>query len=361
MTIIFYSIIEVLSCLFFHMSYMKKQNKKVFIFIVWQMLFFIVAFRDLTVGRDYQTYYFAMKRVAENKMLSYDYTWLSGGFRLLIKVVSILGVSPSKVPFVVSGILAAGTLYFFIKAFDELSIKPTISLFLFFCFCYYFQMMNQFRQMFAIAVVLYSYKYIDKSFIKYTLLIALGGIVHSSAFVLLPMYFIVRLKINRKLLIFYFISALSIGIMYPYVRKLLAYTPYKYYLGWEYYDIGATSASIFNLIVRIILLIVCLLVKNDVIAMNSKNYILYHFAIICTIIQVLAVYVQLFTRVTTYFYEFYILLLPYVFCAIEKKFTKNSRLYIKTAISITLVLYQIVYFSSQSNSGLYANYRFIFS
>lgn len=362
MTILFYSIIEIFSLVIIYQASKKYKNKgyNSFFILVGGVLFFVIAFRALDVGTDYRTYHDAMIRVAENKELDYDYSWLSYGFRMLIKMVALLGFPSEIVAYLVSALMAGGTIYFFLRAIKELSVNPTMSLFIFFCFCYFFQAMNQFRQMFAIAVVFYAYKYINVSFQKYVVLILVAGCIHSSALIMIPVYFVVKIKLTKKVVGIYFISMLLIGGLWEFIKKLIEFTPYYYYLGWEEYDTSLKNSTLMNLFVRIILVCFCLLLKKRVTKCSEKNEVLYHLVLICTMLQVVSVYISMFSRITTYFYCFYILLLPEVFSAIKNRFVVSNRQYISIGICFVLLLYQLVYFNAQSVESGYSIYKFLF-
>lgn len=361
MTILLYSIIEIVSLYMIYIGEKKNKHlKKLSYFTVWLILTALITLRDVSVGQDYQNYYYAIIRVAEGKMRSYDSNWLSPGFRAIIRLFSHMGIPATAIVMIITFIFAAGTIYFFLRAIREFSIEPVLSLFILYSFCYVFQAMNQFRQMFAVALVLYSFRYIDKSLWRYVLIIVIASLLHSSALIMLPMYWIVKLDINKKLVFIYFIMAIAVIFLWPIARKLIEYTPYAYYLGWKQYDVAATNTSILNLIVRIIMVMFTLVFYKKVIAFNPRNNILYHMVIICTVLQVLSIYINLFTRITTYFYVFYILLIPEVMLFVKKCFTYNSKKYISIAIWCVFLAYQIVYFHAQSQESCYAIYKTIF-
>ncbi len=361
MVFIFYMLIEILALAFFYYGTRKNRTIGIYVILSFTFLIILIIFRDLSVGTDYENYYNAVLRVANNNMLDYDYTWLSRGFRTFIKFIAFFGFPNDMLPFIVIGIISFFTLVLFYYSFIEFSIFPTFSLFIFFCFCLYFQMMNQFRQMFAIALVLFSYKFIDKSFWKYFFTIILAAFFHGTAVIMLPMYFICKLRISRTVILCYFFACLTGVIMYPYIMGLVRYTSYSTYLGWEEFDVSKTATAIINFIIRVFMLWICLKVRKNVISKKPKTAILYHMIIACTIIQVFAVISALFTRLTTYFYVFYILLIPEVIEEYKCYFTKESRLYFRILVVLLFLLYQIIYYAIQSEGSGYSDYKFIFA
>ena len=362
MTLVLYFSIELFSIIavYSYQAHSLSKKKDYRIFLVWLVLFLLIAFRDESVGRDYQTYIEAMERVATNNERYYDFTWLSLGFRLLIKLIAFTGLKPFLVAHIVSAIIAAITIYFFLKAIISLSINPALSLLILFSFCYIFQSMNQFRQMMAVSIILYSYKYINCDIKKYILLVIFASLFHTSAIIMLPIFLLKKVKLNQITIMFYLCIAIAVPMLWIYIKKIISLTSYGYYVGWEQYDTSLTISTILNLIVRVHLIIICLSVRKRVLAENKKGYILYHMVILCTIFQIVSVYITMFSRLTTYFYEFYILLLPEVFKAIKSYFTKNSQIFIDIIIISALVVYQVVYFQAQSYDSGYNVYKFIY-
>lgn len=353
-------LIEISALAFFYYGTRKNKIISVYIVLSFILLLSLIVFRDLSVGIDYENYYYAVLRVANNNMLDYDYTWLSKGFRTFIKIIAFAGFPESVLPFIVIGIISFCTLLLFYYSFIKFSTFPTFSLFIFFCFCLYFQMMNQFRQMFAIALVLFSYKFIGKSFWKYFLTIVLAALFHGTALIMLPMYFVCKLDINRNIILGYFFVGTAGVTMYPVIVRLIRYTSYSKYLEWEEFDVSHTSTAIINFIVRIIILVLCLKVRKRVVDKKPQTNVLYHMVIACTIVQVFAIISALFTRVTTYFYVFYIILLPDVAEEYKFYFTKESRRAFRVLVWMLFLLYQVIYYIVQSKGSGYASYKFIF-
>jgi hypothetical protein len=150
---------------------------------------------------------------------------------------------------------------------------------------------------------------------------------------------------------------------YKTIVRLLGKTSYgAIYLGWSAYDISLKGSAVINFAVRIILLIICLSVYKEVIKKNKKNEILYHMVIICTILQLFTLVSYLYGRMTTYFFVYYILLLPEVINLYRLKISKNSKRIYDVLIYTLLFVYQIVYYFGQgAEAGGYAKYSLIFN
>lgn len=367
MTFMFYLLIEVTALLLFDYASKTYSGRKfswamICYILSFGILLFVIIIRNIDVGKDYERYYRAIMRIHMGKAYPLDIQWLSIGFRILIRAVGLLHLPNNMVPFLVIWISSFITLYCFFKVCIEFSSKPTMSLFIFFSFCLYFQIMNQFRQMQAIAIVLLAYKYIDKSMIKYMLMVVFASSFHSSALIMIPLYFVVKVHINYKLILGYFISCLIAVFLYSEITDLLKKTTYgAIYFGWSDFDYAFGGSAIINLVIRILLLVVCLSVSKQIIRKNLKNEVLYHMIIICTIIQVFTVVSYAFGRITTYFFVYYIILIPEVVQVYKDRISSNSKRIYDLLIYAMLFLYQCIYYFGQgANAAGYGIYTTIF-
>ena len=363
MTFLFYFFIEISSIGLFYFGQSNLKYKEAFQFLSFCILYFVLVLRDYSVGAAYQNYIYAINRIANKSILATDNNWLGLGFRSFVKLIAII-FNRNYYPLIFSvfiiSIISLVTLFFFFKSFNKLSVNPTFSLYLFLCFCLYFQLMNQFRQMFAVSLVLYSYTYVNKSFMKYALCILIAASFHQTAIIMLPMFFLAKLNINKKTLTSYFIVAILVSLFADKIRILLQYTTYSNYLGWTQYDVGMTSTTIINLVIRLFLLVLCIFKYKEVVNKDKKSNYLYHMIIICTIFQVLSVQSSLFTRITTYFFVFYIILIPKVTDVYKEYITSSSIKIYNLLIYILFMTYQIIYYLYQSTNGGYAVYKSIF-
>lgn len=369
-TIILYSIVELIAIILLASAKkLEKKEKEIKIFkkypvtiklatilivLSFLTLFSLIAFRDETVGTDYKTYINAYQKIADGTLDERESSWLGIGFKWTSKLFSLVFGNCYTIYFATLGFC---TLFLFYKAFWENSKMPAFSLFILISFCLYYQTFNQFRQMFAIALVLYAIKYIkQKRLVPYILCILIATSFHNSAIIMLPVYFITKIKLEKKVWIAYAIIAVIAFFSFDMIKLVLQNTYYgKIYFGSQY-DVGGKLSSVFNLVFRIGLLGGCLAFYPKMIKAEQNNQILYHMAILCTILQLVTIRSYIFGRLTTYFFIFYVLLIPEM---IETIF-KTKRWVIFATIAI-LCTYHIIYFTSSSAKQCgYTTYHFIF-
>ncbi|MBW3082606.1 EpsG family protein [Bifidobacterium phasiani] len=370
MTIALYTITEVLSLGFFGLGSFYKRKR--FVRYLCLAISFIIPccviiFRDLTVGTDYVTYYNAILRISDNNPNPYDEDWLGLGFRLLIHFFSLWGIPSNIIPFVVIGFISIATLSIIFFVIWRYSSHATWGLYLFYCSCLYFQMMNQFRQMFAISLIFLAFTYGLNAYRKSIPLIILAALFHSSAWIMLPCIFIVRMQFTKRIIAIYCFATLMLALSYPFIEILLSDTVYgERYFGRDDLDVSLSMNSIFNLAFRVLLLLFCFKMRKKITSSidfqsNSAFYnMLYHMTFLCLLTQVLTVFGSyLFGRVTTYFFIFYTLLLPPTFFARSDILPATNKLFFKYCAIIICLSYQFVYYLTNGEPSGYTAYQFV--
>lgn len=356
-TMALYIICDIISLIFLYLGIKQKKKKKIYIFLSTIPLLLLIILRSPNVGKDYSSVANAYTRISNDIITNSDIRWFGYPLIYFCKLLAAFNLNYYGF-YAIIGIL---TILFLYKAILNNSKYPYLSLFLFICFCLLYQAMNQSRQILALCIIMYAYKYIlDKKLIKYILLILLASIFHNTALIFIPMYFLRYLKFDWKTIVIYTLVTILVIVSFSKFDFLLSYTKYSIYFD-TIYNVSYTESSIFNTIVRLVLLITCLFFKNKL--LDDKNTtLLYHFITICTILQIVSLKFYFFGRLTTYFYVFYIYLIPIIFKNILKKLNINIRGIVYFCFIVIMCLYNFVYYNSSSGasgSG-YESYETIF-
>ncbi|AQS95114.1 hypothetical protein BXQ17_13965 [Polaribacter sp. BM10] len=212
MAIYIYTYIFLFLILLLSFSNNNKTNPIIMFLIVGYLLLFGGLRYD--VGVDYLSY----KDFFHYITIGYN-TYLEISFILLVRIIDFFGGSFQLLFFVYNLLI----LLFLLKFLDFFSINKVYSLFIFVTIpLFYFASFNTMRQWVAVAVFAYSLKFIIKKQIyKYMLCMLLAVLMHKSAFLIIPLYFILNKKISLKLYtIVAFIFFISLNFVSIIITKI---------------------------------------------------------------------------------------------------------------------------------------------
>jgi len=231
-----------------------------------------------------------------------------------------------------------------------------MAVYLYISLFFFYHSMNMSRQGLAIAIGIYAVtKLMQEEKRKFIILILLAASLHLSLILFLILLILKDMEIRYKTLFLYAVGTIGIVIGYELIERILTYTKYGIYINTSYNTSG-TLSTILNLGVRLIILVWTLLQAKHLPEGNQKN-ILYHMALLCTVVQAVTVKASMFGRITTLFFIGYIILIPQLIGVSRKR----TRQLLYFACFVVATLYQCVYFSIMGDSVLVNTYQSIFS
>lgn len=190
-------------------NWSKKNNTKYGIYGAYLILIAISVLR-FDIGNDYLAYTELIKFMANKFKLSY-YVPLSNETREPFIYILTYIFKESAYPYVwVLGVHFIVSLFFLYKAFED-NDSHFIGIMIFFITGMLFVYWDQVRQAVAISIIIYAIKYIkQENFLKYMLFVLLAATAHYSALLLLPFYFISKIK-PRKIIYITIIIVLALS------------------------------------------------------------------------------------------------------------------------------------------------------
>lgn len=271
--------------------YKMNEKNKMFLFFSFLILFLLSAFR-YGIGVDYLKIYVKIFNLLAQ---GNDYDWDIGAI-IICKIIQIF--SQDYVYFFV--ITSFITLFLLFKAIVKYFELSPICLLLFVISGEYIASFNIVRQYLALAIFVYGIQYILKNDIKkYILTIVIATLFHSSAIILLPIYFLNKIKIKRLyqwyiLLIIIIISPLLSKIFYT----LLSLSKYNVYMSREAYSTADPTYS--ELITFSIVYIIAMFFYNT--CKNDEKYNLFlNMLLVGLCIALLSFKIILAYRIILYF------------------------------------------------------------
>lgn len=299
-------ILIILILLLLYRSELTKDTKIAFTLI---LLIFISGFRD-GVGTDYNMY----KDIFYN-IHHIENIYAGGveiGFELINKIA--YGIYENHVLlFLITSIIIIGLT---IKNICDYSKFYSYSVILFIMMGYYHSSFNGVRQHLAMAIGMFALRYIlKKDFIKYLICIIIAMMFHKTALILLPIYFIINIKLSKK---HYYIS-LGLAIIVGLSSDIIIYqilpiiSPYYFnkYVDTIYLSNGI--GGITNVIhITMFIIIAGLTIKNleKMTKIDKTVNVFLNFSIIGIVLVMLGTQSLLLFRLSLYFTEYFIFLIP---------------------------------------------------
>lgn len=202
-----------------------KYGKGVYCGLTGTVLFIMSAIRS-SVGYDYNLYasWFvdAISSTTDEIMLKK----VEKGYLIPIKLISDV-TNDYQVLFIITAfiIIAAITLYIYFN-----SEKPWLSFFCFLTFGLFFNSMDFMRQMIAAVIILLAFRYLKANrFLPYLVLVLFASSFHISSLIMIPFYFILKIKLNRIVLAVYSAAAV---LMYIFSWDIVSFVTEYVYKGY---------------------------------------------------------------------------------------------------------------------------------
>lgn len=188
----------IISGIFMELFFPERKNMTIlYLFFCGIILTLFSSFR-YAIGYDYFSYrtiFYEMSALKFTQILQLHPTEFL--FYSLNKIVFLLGGNYTAFLFIISAFIHSIVLCF-IQKYSKI---PWLSLFLYICFQFFAHNMNLLRQSIAAVFFLCAFPYLkEKKFLPYAAIIFIGALFHNSLLIMLPLFFFLHLKLNRKMM-----------------------------------------------------------------------------------------------------------------------------------------------------------------
>ena len=331
---------------------------RVCLFAVFLILFALSACR-LNVGNDYAKYVEFMHLVNCNAYVPTEI-----GFNLLVKL--IYGLSGFENYLLVFAVYALATVGIFMLAMYEQSEDFPLTFFLFMALGYYFQTFSTVRYYLALALALYSMKFVlRRQWGRFVVLILLGSSFHKSLLVVIPLYVLAVLPWKKWQLVLGGLFCTTFLFCQDFYLKLVILL-YPTYEDTEYLEGGTSYINILRcLAVLLFAGIVYFAGKRRQDGGNGASvetkdaeHFYFYLNLGALVLYVFCSFLPIISRIGYYLTVSHIFYLPLLLARIEDR--KWRRLF-RGGILLAAVLYFAVYMSRADNDGtLLLPYRTFF-
>lgn len=192
----------------------KEKADRISLVFCLMVLFLISILRSTTIGRDIDGYELMYSQYSRATWNNFDLYWTENGFELL----QMIFVRVLKLPFRALMIFIYALLFFSYYCFlKKYSVDSTFSLFIYLTFSFFFFDLSALRSCLAMAICLLAIPLAEKkgirNFLLFLCLILLASQFHSSAYIFLMLYFVIKIPLNRKTIVIYTVSAVTIFLL----------------------------------------------------------------------------------------------------------------------------------------------------
>lgn len=307
------------------------------IFII---LFGVSACR-LNVGNDYAKYVEFMHLIACD---AYDYVPTEAGFNLLVTVLYELAGAEDFL--LVFAVFAFFTIWLFLKSMYEQSDSFGWSFFLFMAFGFYFSTFNTVRYYLALAMALYSVKYVLKrEWVKFILLVLLGSAFHKSMLVAIPLYFLAALPWKKWQMALMALFCTTFFFFQDFYLKAVVFL-YPSYEDTEYLEGGI---SWFNILRCMGVLIFALLYYRQAVEGSRRNRFYFYCNLGALVLYTCCSFLPIITRIGYYLNVTQIMFIPAILGKIEDKRQKR---FWSIIIGLAAAGYFALYLLRADNDGI---------
>lgn len=343
----------------FHQITRQQLCNRICLTAIFVILFLLSACR-LNVGNDYARYVEFMHLVNCNAYVPTEI-----GFNLLVKLV--YGLSGYENFLLVFAFYSFVTVLFFLLALYEQSDEFGLAFFLFMTLGYYFQTFSTVRYYLALAVALYSMKFVmRRQWGRFVVLVLLGSAFHKSLLVVIPLYFLASLAWKKWQLAIAALFCTTFLFMQDYYLKLVVFL-YPTYEDTEYLEGGTSYISIVRCgAVLLFAGIVYLMRKKETARRSAADYagsgrsgeealwnrrfwFYFYLNLGALILYVFCSFLPIISRIGYYLMVSQILYLPMLLEAVPSR--KWRRLF-RMGIILAAVLYFAMYLRKGAGDGV---------
>lgn len=311
------------------------------------MILFLLSACRLNVGNDYAKYVEFMHLVNCNAYVPTEI-----GFNLLVKL--IYGLSGYENFLLVFAVYAFVTVFVFLLAMYEQSDEFPLTFFLFMTLGYYFQTFSTVRYYLALAVALYSMKFVlRRQWGRFLVLILLGAAFHKSLLVVIPLYFLASLPWRKWQLAIAALFCTTFLFMQDFYLKVVVFL-YPTYEDTEYLEGGTSYINILRCAAVLVFAgIVWWMQKRDEgvtqISEDKRFWFYLYLNLGALVLYVFCSFLPIISRIGYYLTVSQILFLPMLLQKVEDK--RWRRLF-RAGILCAALLYFAMYLKKASGDGV---------
>ena len=349
-------------------------RKKDYIIVMAVLHSFVCGFRYKYLVGDLIKYSNGYYAYNENPELTWFHERVfnggrNAGFEWCKRAMSLLTAGDFQMFLIVLAVIAEVGLAILIYKYSP---KPWLSYLVWNCLGFYVTYdFCAIKQGLAMSILVFALIALYENKTVASLILALlAGFVHMPALVFLPMFWLVRQKMNRRMVYLYIIA---IVIIYIFRNNIVVFLQDIYYAGNDEvsFTLGTEMVGGRYFVILLIAFTGALLRGFD----DNRFAGLFNVMLAASVFQMFSIYDNVFTRLADYYLQFSVLYIPMIFYPTESRETGNDRnsypilFFDQKSIKLLVVLLTLVllwwYHRTMLGASIsnevdnYLNYRFM--
>lgn len=344
----------------------QRGKKRIWYIVVMTAIHtFICAFRYNHLTGDLMKYHHTFIQLA-------SYRWFSpeslnegrnAGFYFLMKLINEMSNGDFQMVLIIIAVITHVSLGYMIWRYSS---APWMSFLVWNCMALYIFGFSAIKQALAMSVVMLSFIAISRRKLGlYVIIMLIAGSIHAPALVFLPAYWLAQMRVNHKAIALYIVLGI---LLYVFKSQFVSFISSFYYEEDEVFVFSGEIGSRFVMLLGFA--VFGILFRGF---SNPDFEKLFHLMIVAAILQMLAGFDNIFTRMADYYFQFSVLYIPMTFVegkkgiqrsAIKTVFPFNARsMKVITAMIVVFIVW--FYYTYTINVTVeysvdnYLNYRFM--
>lgn len=313
-------------------SQVIKKKQKLVTLIIGVQLFVLSAFKSNSVGADIPTYFEAFYYISTMHWSNLDFFNWEYGYVFLNKFVSFL-VNDFRFFILVISLIVVITLCRYVYINSQIQ---WLSFYLFVCMGFFNFSLSGYRQSIAMAITLYSIKYVrERRFFSFLFCVFIASLFHQAALVLIIIYPISKIKINFKYLLTVSMVSICVYIFGSRITNFLLSIYHR-----KQIVVQGEGQGMF---IMLLIITISGLIFLDHAKKSDRDITLYcHMMILAVVLQILSFHLSIFVRVVSYFSIHMIVFIPNIIAGLPSKQLRFIGIMLTCILAVGFYIYSLM-------------------
>lgn len=316
----------------------KRRNKKVYLLLTTLQYGLLAGFRSTDISYDTSAYEIIFNRMDTGwSNFSSNTSWMENGYYVLCLAVKTVGGDFQELLIVSSLFIVASTSIFVYRHSKDV----VLSIFFLVSFPFFYTSMDIIRHYIALAWFLLGYKYVEeRKFFKFLIFLLIGAQFHSFTYLMIPIYFLYKLKWTKLSVFIYVIVTTLIYFFVENIAIAVSTMIGKSVANFSYW-IGDSAGGFKTALMYVIFAIIISIAYHNILKKNKNTDLALNSTMLLLASAVIYTNARLFIRVLVAILPIVAITIPDLICDKKNVVSEKKRVLSKYAIIIIGLLYHM--------------------